>query len=97
MFNSLQLWTIAFQAPLSVEFLRQEFWSGLPFPTPGFLPDAGIKPVSLASPSLAGGFFTTAPLGKPQLLYSLPQMQTQATSPKVKALPGKSTSGNRAK
>ena len=54
MFNSLQLWTIACQAPLSVEFLRQEFWSGLPFPTPGYLPDAGIKPVSLASPSLAG-------------------------------------------
>ena len=41
-------WTIACQAPLSMEFSRQEYWSGLPFPTPGDLPDPGIKPRSLA-------------------------------------------------
>ena len=44
-----------------MEFTRQEYWSGLPFPTPGDLPDPGIEPVSLASPVLAGGFFTPAP------------------------------------
>ena len=49
----------------SVEFSRQEYWSGLPFPSPGHLPNPGIKPESLASPALAGGFFTGAPPGKP--------------------------------
>ena len=49
-------WTVARQAPLSMEFLWQEHWSGLPFPSAGDLPDPGIEPVSL---SLAGGFFTT--------------------------------------
>ena len=58
-------WTIARQAPLSMEFSRQEFWSGMPFPTPGDLPDPGIEPVSLASPALAGRFFTIAPSRKP--------------------------------
>ena len=47
----------------SMGFPRQEYWSGLSFPTPGDLPDPGIKPVS---PALAGGFFTTEPPGKPQ-------------------------------
>ena len=46
-------------------FPRQEYWSGLPCPPPGDLPDAGIKPVSPLSPSLAGGFFTPVPLGTP--------------------------------
>ena len=41
---------------------RQEYWNGLPFPSPGDLPDLGIKPMS---PALAGGFFTTEPPGKP--------------------------------
>ena len=54
--------TIARQAPLSMGFSRPEFWSGLPFPPPGDLPDPGIEP---ASPALAGRFFTTAPPGKP--------------------------------
>ena len=54
------LWTVACQAPLSMEFSRQEYWSGLPFPSPGHLPNPGIKPVSLMSPALAGGFFTTS-------------------------------------
>ena len=54
------LWTIARQAPLSTEFSRQEYWSGLPFPTPEDLPKPGIKPVSLASPAWAGKFFTAS-------------------------------------
>ena len=53
------------QAPLSVEFPRQEYWNGLPFPTPRDLPDPGIKPVCLASPPLAAGLFTNAPTRKP--------------------------------
>ena len=52
------LWTVAFQVPLSVEFSRQEFWSGLPCPPPGDLPNPGIKPTSVMSPALAGGYFT---------------------------------------
>ena len=54
-------WTVAHRAPLSTEFSRQEYWSGLPFPTPGDLPDPGIEPAYLASAALAGGFFTTVP------------------------------------
>ena len=53
----------AHQAPLSMEFSRQEYWSGLPFPPRGDLPDAGIEPVSLVSPAVAGGFFTTHLVG----------------------------------
>ena len=49
-------WTVAHQAPLSMGFSRQEYWSGLPFPSPGGLPDAGIAPASLGSRALAGGF-----------------------------------------
>ena len=56
-------WSVAHQAPLFMGFPRQEYWSGLPFPSAGDLPDPGIKP---ASPALAGGFLTTEPLGKPQ-------------------------------
>ena len=53
-------WTVAHQAPLPMGFPRQEYSSELPFPSPGDLPDPGIKPESLASPALAGGFFTTS-------------------------------------
>ena len=53
-------WTVARQAPLSMEFSRQEYWSGLPFASPGDLPNSGIEPVSLAAPALAGEFFTTS-------------------------------------
>ena len=49
-------------------FLRHEYWSGLPFLSPGDLPDPGIKPTSLASSALAGRFFTTEPPGKPVVL-----------------------------
>ena len=58
-------WTVACQAPLSTEFSRQEYWSGLPLPTPRDLPSPEIEPASLASPALIGGFFTTVPPGKP--------------------------------
>ena len=59
------LWTVARQAPLSMGFPRQEYWSGLPFPPPGDLLHPGIKPESPASTALTGGFFTTEPPGKP--------------------------------
>ena len=49
-------WTVAHQAPLCTEFPRQEYWSGLPFPSPQDLPDPGIEP---ESPALSGGFFIT--------------------------------------
>ena len=57
---SVTLGTVAHQDPLSTGFPRQEYWSGSPFPSPGDLPNAGIEPVSLESPPLAGGFFTTS-------------------------------------
>ena len=62
-------WTVARQAPLSLEFSRQEYQSELPFPSPGDLLDPGIKPEFLTFPA-AGEFFTTEPLGKPQIRHS---------------------------
>ena len=59
-------WTGAHQAPLSMGFLRQEYWSGLSFPSPGDLLDPGIK---LVSPAFAGRFFTTEPCEKPLKSY----------------------------
>ena len=53
---------MALQAPLPMEFPRQEYWSGLPFPLPGVLPDPGLEP---ESPELAGGFYTSEPPQKP--------------------------------
>ena len=53
------LWNVACEAPLSMGFSRQGFWNGLPFPSPGNLPDPGIEPTSFMSPALASGFFTT--------------------------------------
>ena len=58
--------TAAHQAPLSMGFPRQECWSGVPFPPPADLPDPGIEPASLVTHTSAGGFFTTAPPGKPK-------------------------------
>ena len=55
------LWIVARQAPLSMGFSRQEYWSELPFPSPGNLPNPGIEPMSLVSPALAGGLFITEP------------------------------------
>ena len=53
------LWIVACQAPPSVGLSRQKYWSGLPFPSPGDLPHAGMKPGSLEPPEMAGRFFTT--------------------------------------
>ena len=60
-------WTAAHKPPLSMEFSRQEYWSGLPFPTPEDLPNPGVKTgiTSLTSPAMAGGLFITEPPGKP--------------------------------
>ena len=55
-------WTVACQAPLSMGIPRREYWNKLSFPSPGGLPNSGIKP---ASPALAGRFFSTEPPGKP--------------------------------
>ena len=75
-FSDVQLfatpWTVACLAPLSMEFSRQEYWSGLPFPSLGDHLDPGVKLTSLASLALAGGFFTTASPGKSyQVTYML--------------------------
>ena len=80
MSDSLCLWTVACQAPLSVGFSRQESWSGVPFPSPGDLPDPGIE---LTSPALAGGFFTAEPPGMPPL-----RLYTSLEPPGGPALPG---------
>ena len=56
--NFVTLWTVALQAPRSMEFFRQEYWSGLPCPLLGDLPNPGIEPMSLMSLALAGKFFT---------------------------------------
>ena len=56
------------QAPLSLGFSRQEYWSGLPCPPPRDIPNPGTEPTSLTSPALAGRFFTTSTTGKPSVL-----------------------------
>ena len=67
MFSHIQFfatqWTVAHQVPLSMGFPRQEYWSRLPFPAPGNLPDPGIKPTSPAFSVLTSRFSTTAPPG----------------------------------
>ena len=68
-------WTVAYHAPLSMGFSRQEYCSGLPFPPPGYLPNPGTEPTSLASPALAGSFFTTVPRGKPK--YAIPTLKSE--------------------
>ena len=65
---SATLWTIAHQAPLSMEFSRQEYWSGLPFPSPGDLSNPGIKP---ESPALQADSLQSEPTGKPSINSSL--------------------------
>ena len=72
-FSRVQLFvtpgTVAHQAPVSMEFSKQEYWSGLPLPIPGDLPNPEIEPMSSASPALAGGFFTT------RATWEAPQMR----------------------
>ena len=67
MSNSVRPYRLACQTPLPMEFSRQEYWSGvpLPTPTPGDLPNPGIEPTSLVSAALAGVFFAIVPPGKP--------------------------------
>ena len=67
------LWAVACQAPLSMGFSKQEYWSRLPCPPLGDLSDSGIKPTSLVSPALAGGFFTACLVT--QTVKDLPAMQ----------------------
>ena len=68
------LWTIAWQAPLSMGFSRHEYWSGVSCLPPGDLPHAGIEPASLSSPALARGFFTTnRHLGSPECICKYAQ------------------------
>ena len=59
-------WTVAHQAPPPMGFSRQEYWSGLPFPSPGDLPDPGVEP---RSPTLQADALTCEPPGKPQNIY----------------------------
>ena len=54
------VWTVALGAPPFIGLSQQEYWSGLPFPPPGDLPDPGIEPMSPVAPALAGGFFTAS-------------------------------------
>ena len=61
-------WTVAYQTPPSMEFSRQEYWSGLPFPSPGDLPDPGIKS---GSPALQADPLPSEPPGKPQFILPL--------------------------
>ena len=84
-------WTVAHQAPLSMGFPRQEYWNGLPFPSPGDLSNPGIEPTSLVSPALAGGFFTTASPGRPfsteKYLLSLPVKESDILLIKIHTEP----------
>ena len=78
---SVTPWTVAHQAPLSMGFSRQEYWSGLPCPPPGDLPDSGIEPESLMSPALAGRFFTTSATWEAHNTHNRPQIQSWYSLP----------------
>ena len=66
-------WAVAYWAPMSMGFSKQEYWSGLPCLPPGDLPDPGIEPVSLTSPALAGGFFTSSTTRSTPILKVVPR------------------------
>ena len=66
--DSQTSWTVVSQAPLSMEFSRQGYWSGLPFPSPGDLPDPGIEP---GSPALQADSLLSEPPGKPEIALAL--------------------------
>ena len=72
------LWNVAHQALLSVGFSRQEYWSGLPCPAPGYIPDPGVEPASLMLPALQADSLPTEPWGKPMHAYTCIYMQTQS-------------------
>ena len=69
------LWTVARKSPLSMGFSRQEYWSGLWCPPPGDLPDPGIEPVSLRSPTLGGRVFIISATWKARIIYKLNHMK----------------------
>ena len=73
MSDSVTPWIVTCQAPLSMEFSRQEYWSGLPFPSPGDLPDPGVNPGLPHCTYIAG--FRSEPPGKPSVAKNLPVMQ----------------------
>ena len=75
MSDSVTPWTAAYQAPPSMEFSRQEYWSGLPFPSPGDLPNPGIKP---GSPTLHADALLSEPLGKPMRLRGSGKLEIEA-------------------
>ena len=85
-------WTIAFQAPLSMDFSRQEYWTGFPFYTPRALPHPEIKPASLAPLALAGGFFTPQFSSVQSLshvwLFATPWTEIRQCPPCPSPLPG---------
>ena len=66
-------WTVACQAPLSMRFPRQEYWNGLPFPSPGDLPNPGIKPTSALADGFFGGSVVKNPLAKQQAWVQSPE------------------------
>ena len=82
---SVTPWTVACQAPLPLGFSRQEYWSGLPCPPPGDLPNPGIQPMSLMSPALAGRFFITSTTWGPHISRTGPvhflKLWEQSTNP----------------
>ena len=73
-------WTVAQQAPLSTRFSRQEYWSGVPFPPPGDVPEPRIEPTSTASLALTGRLFTTEPLGKPNICRGIGDSASSSNS-----------------
>ena len=74
------LWTIAHEAPLSMGFSRQEYWSGLPFPSPGDLPDPGIEP---RSPALQADALTSEPPGKPKIVFVVAYFYSELKIPYI--------------
>ena len=81
---SATLWTVAHHAPMSMGFSKQEYWSGLPCPPPGDLPNPAIKPTSLMPPALAGGFFTISTAWKAHYLPKSAQIHVHWVSDAVK-------------
>ena len=86
-------WTVSYQAPLSIVFPRQEYWSGLLCPPPGGLSDPGIKPVSVTFPALACGFFTTNAITCPVSAVKVTQSCPTLCDPMDCSLPGSSVHG----
>ena len=72
-YSCVTLWTVACQAPLSIGFSRQEYWSGFPCPAPGDLPDPGIE---LLSPALQADSLPLVPPGKPNHIYQVKMYDT---------------------